>query len=92
MPSTTKVTDLPHRVCMFASFSCAHEDWTMLVLHHVVDCHAAIVESCTNQIRLLWMEVKTHDTRFCLEDVLGMGGILQSPELDHAIALLQEVI
>lgn len=75
---------------MFAIFGRTPMDGFFFL--YIVDTHTTIIETYSNHVWMLGVDIQTHYSTVSLVDVLGEGRVLQGEEENHSTALLHEVI
>lgn len=75
---------------MFAIFGRTPMDGFFFL--YVVDTHTTIIETDSDHVGMLGVDIQTHHSTVSLVDVLSKRGILQGEEENHSTALLHEVI
>ena len=69
--------DLPYWVGMFIGSYCRHVNWFVIAFQtNIKNHHCTIVQTNCKQCRIRWMEIKAHNTRFCLELILWPNWVL----------------
>lgn len=81
---------LPDGVCMFAIFGRTPMDSFFFL--YIVDTHTTIIETDSDHVGMLRVDIQTHYSTVSFIDVLSKGGVLQGEEENHSTALLHEVI
>lgn len=75
---------------MFAIFGRTPMDGFFFL--YVVDTHTTIIETDSDHVGMLGVDIQTHHSTVSLVDILSKRGILQGEEENHSTALLHEVI